>query len=212
MTLDFDGNEVYFYNLTIVFHFLEPWQVKINHSSQNHNHIIFLRENRINQDNSINYYEMTSFLSGRFPFEPVSDFTERAKKFHNIIVGKAYLSSSDYNLEHELFFLQPIWRVEFIESLRRYVHGAKLVFPIPSQEAKELFVLALSALEWRKNNGSIKLMTDSIGAAYLSACGLASLYDKIEVSLDGIDALGMEIYEYLAKQHNRLHCFTCNTQ
>ena len=126
-------------NLTIVFHFLEPWQVKINHSSQNHNHIIFLRENRINQDNSINYYEMTSFLSGRFPFELVSDFTERAKKFHNIIVGKAYLSSSDYNLEHELFFLQPIWRVEFIESLRRYVHGAKLVFPIPSQEAKELF-------------------------------------------------------------------------
>ena len=82
---------------------------------------------------------MTSFLSGRFPFELVSDFTERAKKFHNIIVGKAYLSSSDYNLEHELFFLQPIWRVEFIESLRRYVHGAKLVFPIPSQEAKELF-------------------------------------------------------------------------
>ena len=55
----------------------------------------------------------------------------------------------------------------------------------------ELFVLALSALEWRKNNGSIKLMTDSIGAAYLSACGLASLYDKIEVTLDGIDALGI---------------------
>ena len=137
--LDFDGNEVYFYNLTIVFHFLEPRQVKIDHSSQNHNHIVFLHENRITQDDSVRSHEMAAFLAGRTPFESAHDFAERAKRFHGVIVGKAYLNDTDYDLWHEAYFLHPIWRVEFIESLRRYLQGARIVFFIPCEEAKELF-------------------------------------------------------------------------
>lgn len=137
--LDFDGNKVYFYNLTIVFNFLEPQQVKINHSAQNNNHIIFMRYDRIVQDNSVLPHEMAAFLAGRTPFESAHDFAERAKKFHNVIVGKTYLNDTDYDLWHEAFFLNPAWRVEFIECLRRYVRGAKLVFHISCTEAKELF-------------------------------------------------------------------------
>ena len=137
--LDFDGNEVYFYNLTIVFHFLEPRQVKIDHSSQNHNHIVFLRDNRIVQDDSVRPHELAAFLAGRTPFESAHEFAEKAKRFCGVIVGKAYLNDTDYDLWHEAFFLTPVWRVEFIECLRRYVRGARVVFPIPCEEAKDLF-------------------------------------------------------------------------
>lgn len=137
--LDFDSDKIYFFNLTVVFHFLESQQVKIEHSKQNNNHILFLRDNRIVQDDSVRPHEMAAFLAGRTPFEPADDFAERAKQFHDVIVGKTYLKDTDYDLWHEAFFLNPIWRVEFIECLRRYVRGAKLVFHIPCTEAKELF-------------------------------------------------------------------------
>ena len=137
--LDFDGNNIYFYNLTIVFHFLEPRQVKIDHSRQNHNNIIFLRENRITKDDSISLHEMSAFLAGRTPFESACNFADRAKRFHGVIVGKVYLNDTDYDLWNGTFFLNPIWRVEFIECLRRYVRGSKLVLRIPCDEAKELF-------------------------------------------------------------------------
>lgn len=55
----------------------------------------------------------------------------------------------------------------------------------------ELFTLVLSALEWRKHNGTIKLVTDSIGVEYIYKCGLFDVWDKIEVILDGIDAIGI---------------------
>lgn len=137
--LDFDGNKVYFYNLTIVFHFLEPRQVKIDHSIQNHNHIIFLHENRVVQDDSVRLHELEAFLNGRTPFESEGEFAERAKRFHGVIVGRTYLNDMDYDLWHEAFYLNPVWRVEFTECIRRYVRGAKLVFPIPCAEAKKLF-------------------------------------------------------------------------
>ena len=137
--LDFDSNEIYFYNLTIVFHFLKPNQVKLDHSGKNHNHVIFLCDHRIVQDDSVRPQELANFLAGRDPFESADNFAERAKFFHNVIVGKAYLNATDYNLWHETFFLNPVWKVEFIESLRRYVRSARLVFPISPGEAKEIF-------------------------------------------------------------------------
>ena len=137
--LNFDRNEVYFYNLTIVFHFLDPDQVKIDHSSQNHNKIIFLREKRISQDDSVRHHEMADFLAGRKPFESVQLFAERAERFHGIIIGKTYLNSTDYDFWHGAFFIKPIWRAEFIDCLRRYVWGAGLAFSINCEEANELF-------------------------------------------------------------------------
>ena len=137
--LDFDGNGVYFYNLTIVFHFLKPHQVKIDHSSQNHNHIIFLHENRIVKDDSVQSHELAAFLNGRTPFESKGEFAERAVRFYGVIVGRICLNDRDYDLWHEAFFLNPVWRVEFTECIRRYVRGAKLFFQISCEEAKALF-------------------------------------------------------------------------
>ena len=115
--VDFDNNEVYFYNLTVVFHFLESHQVHINHSGQNHNHFIFLHSDRLKQDNAIEHHEMADFLAGHTPFETAEMFAECAKRFHEIIVGKTYLKNTDYDLWHETFYLTPVWRVEFIESI-----------------------------------------------------------------------------------------------
>ncbi len=139
--IDFDENHVYFYELTIVFHFLNPQQVKIAHSSsaEHNNHLIFLHENRIIEDDSVCPHELSKLLMGRTPFETAYDFAERVKRLHGVIVGKAYLKDADYDLWHEAFFLRPIWRVEFIEFLYRYLRGAKIVFSSPCEEAKALF-------------------------------------------------------------------------
>lgn len=53
----------------------------------------------------------------------------------------------------------------------------------------ELLTLAISALEWRKYNGSIKLLTDAAGAEYLYKHGLLDIWDKTEVMLDEMDSL-----------------------
>ena len=62
--IDFDDNHIYFYGLTIVFHFLNPQQVKIAHSSsaEHNNHLIFLRENRVIKDNSVHLNELAKSL------------------------------------------------------------------------------------------------------------------------------------------------------
>ncbi|MCR5833899.1 MAG: hypothetical protein K6G55_04535 [Selenomonadaceae bacterium] len=68
------------------------------------------------------------------------------------------------------------------------VRGKNEDFTLPDFE---LFTLVLSALEWRKHNGFIKLVTDSIGEKYLYKCGLSEVWDKTEVILDEIDTLGI---------------------
>ena len=51
----------------------------------------------------------------------------------------------------------------------------------------ELFTLAISALEWRRYNGKIKLVTDTAGAEYLYKCGLNDVWDNIDIFLDEIN-------------------------
>ena len=135
--LDFDACGVRFYNLTLVVHYLEPHQVKMNDSA--HNHIIFLHADRMTRDNTIPAHEVTDLLAGRGSFESPQRFAERAKRFRGVIVGTAHLSDADYDMEHGAFFLSPIWRVEFIDVVRRYVGEARLVFPMDESEAAYLY-------------------------------------------------------------------------
>ena len=55
----------------------------------------------------------------------------------------------------------------------------------------ELFTLIISALEWRKHNGSIKLVTDCVGAEYICSCGLSEVWNRIDISLDEMNSLGI---------------------
>ena len=51
----------------------------------------------------------------------------------------------------------------------------------------ELLTTILSALKWRENNGSIKMVTDRAGADYYRNNGLDCLWDGgIDESLEGI--------------------------
>ena len=61
-----------------------------------------------------------------------------------------------------------------------------------SMQRFELLTMILSALEWKKHNGRIKLVTDPRGAEYLNRFGLPGIYDEIDVSLDGMDRLGVD--------------------
>lgn len=50
----------------------------------------------------------------------------------------------------------------------------------------EILVMVLSALQWRRHNGPIKLYTDAVGAEYLERLGLSSIWD------DGVDTDALE--------------------
>ena len=54
-------------------------------------------------------------------------------------------------------------------------------------EDYDLLTTILSALEWRKHNGNIKMVTDSVGAEYYQKMGLSHIWNLgIEISLDSI--------------------------
>ena len=62
--------------------------------------------------------------------------------------------------------------------------GGEIVFP-----DYELLTMMLSALKWRQKNGSIRMVTDSAGAAFFARAGLDGLWDDgIDTLLDGLDA------------------------
>ena len=61
-----------------------------------------------------------------------------------------------------------------------------------SMQDFELLTLILSALEWKKFNGTIKLVTDQIGAEYFQKLGIIEIYDEIEIFLDEIDTLNID--------------------
>ena len=61
-----------------------------------------------------------------------------------------------------------------------------------SMQKFELLTMILSALEWKKNNGPIKLFTDTRGAEYINKQGLTDIYDEVDTSLDEMDMLNID--------------------
>jgi hypothetical protein len=56
-------------------------------------------------------------------------------------------------------------------------------------EDYDLLTTILSALEWRKHNGGIKMVTDAAGAEYYHRLGLSHIWDLgITTSLDALDS------------------------
>lgn len=52
----------------------------------------------------------------------------------------------------------------------------------------EILITMLSALKWRENNGSIKMVTDNVGAEYYNKIKIDSIWNLgIDVSLDSIN-------------------------
>ncbi|SDB11902.1 DUF6734 family protein [Eubacterium oxidoreducens] len=55
-------------------------------------------------------------------------------------------------------------------------------------EDYEILVMVLSALEWKKHNGRIRMVTDSDGAKYFREKGLYDVWDEVDTTLDRMDA------------------------
>ncbi|NLK94108.1 MAG: hypothetical protein GX275_02790 [Clostridiales bacterium] len=59
----------------------------------------------------------------------------------------------------------------------------------------EILTTILSALKWRENNGSIKMVTDSIGKEYYEYLGIDKIWDLgIDTSLDNIKNINPKLY------------------
>ena len=78
------------------------------------------------------------------------------------------------------------WTKPFFEKDRLRGHGFETIKNIESetytQPDYQLLYTILSALNWKKYNGPIKLYTDSIGASLYQRFGLLDLYDEIDIN------------------------------
>jgi hypothetical protein len=81
------------------------------------------------------------------------------------------------------------WTAPFFNRERLRGHGFKV---FKSYDSKDYFqpeysilTTLLSALHWKKNNGPIKLYTDSVGLQYYKEIGILGIYD--EVNTDVLD-------------------------
>lgn len=76
------------------------------------------------------------------------------------------------------------WTAPFFNKSRLRGHGFKIFRSHDSDEYFQpeysILTTILSALWWKKNNGPIKLYTDSVGLEYYKKVGLAGLYDEID--------------------------------
>ena len=51
----------------------------------------------------------------------------------------------------------------------------------------ELLTTILSALNWRRHNGKISMLTDSTGAEYYRRIGIDRIWDDLKIVLDDVD-------------------------
>lgn len=56
----------------------------------------------------------------------------------------------------------------------------------------EIFTMILSALEWRKHNGEIFIVTDNNGAKILADLGLTEIWNGVDDSLEQFGSLGID--------------------
>lgn len=71
--------------------------------------------------------------------------------------------------------------INWTKPFMNKTHGAYMT------EDFELLTTILSALMWRKKNGSITMVTDTVGAEYYKKIGIDCIWDGIEVILDDVD-------------------------
>ncbi len=51
----------------------------------------------------------------------------------------------------------------------------------------EIYCMVISALMWKRNNGSISLITDKEGGAFFEKTGITDIWDKVQIALDKND-------------------------
>jgi len=77
------------------------------------------------------------------------------------------------------------WTKPYFNRHRLRGHGFESIKNLHSetynQLDSQLLYTMLSALYWKKNNGPIKLYTDSVGASFYQRFGLLDLYDEVDI-------------------------------
>lgn len=134
--LNFDAKEIYFYNMTVVFHYAKPSQVKLEASRQNNNKILFLQLLSLT---SVEQRDIWAMLKGRSPFETAEQFQKRLHELGSVVLGTVLLEAEDYDIEKQAFFVHPVWKVDFAPMVRRYIDGGSLCFYMGADEAKSLY-------------------------------------------------------------------------
>ncbi|MCR5834157.1 MAG: hypothetical protein K6G55_05875 [Selenomonadaceae bacterium] len=136
--MDFDSHEIYFQDITVVFHYLQPEQVKIESSANNGNNFIYLNRNKISLNDTVTLKEMADFLSGRTPFETPEEFKTRSENFDPAVVGTVVLNANNYDITKKAFFVDANWEVEFSSLIRDYLGDNPLCIYAEGAEAKAL--------------------------------------------------------------------------
>ena len=78
------------------------------------------------------------------------------------------------------------WTKPFFEKHRLRGHGFEIIKNLQSttynQLDSQLLYTMVSAANWKRSNGKIKLYTDSVGASFYQRFGLLDLYDEVDIN------------------------------
>lgn len=131
--VDFDAVNVVLKNLQVVLK--HNIQVKCENSSD----IKFLTTDKVALSDDLTKQEIYLFLHGKNALENDTAYAERAGRMKGIAIGEVLLDSNDYDAEHQIFRLKPIWRMDFLTVVRKFAMDKFFTCFVPSHLAQEIY-------------------------------------------------------------------------
>ena len=104
----------------------------------NSTNLIFLRGDKIANDDATRKVDVYKFLRGRRAFETPENFSQRAENLRGIVVGKVILNEKDYNIDLQLFDLKIDWYSDFLSVARSFI-GKFFSCIIPAERAEQIY-------------------------------------------------------------------------
>ncbi len=131
--VDLDSVNIVLKNLQVVL------KHNINVKHEKSEGLIFLSKEKTALDETLTKQEIYLFLHGKNAFENDAAYAERAIRMQGIAIGETILDSKDYNAEHQLFRLHPVWHMDFLTVVRKFAMERFFTCFVPSPLAQEIY-------------------------------------------------------------------------
>lgn len=80
-----------------------------------------------------------SLSQGRDEFTTKCDFKRQVKDLLPIQIGNVFLQKDGYDIEKELFEINPSWNIKYIDYIDKFIQGKRLYFRADRIKAKNIF-------------------------------------------------------------------------
>lgn len=80
-----------------------------------------------------------SLSQGKDEFTTKCDFKRQVKDLLPIQIGNVFLQKDGYDIEKELFEINPSWNIKYIDYIDKFIQGKRLYFRADRIKAKNIF-------------------------------------------------------------------------